>query len=136
MNGKGIMYYKSGNKYEGDWVNDNKEGKGTFIYIDGDKYVGDYKDDNKHGKGIYYYKSGNKYEGDWNNDVREGKGISISEIIVSPLDLFPSIFLEIKKDIYLSLLMEINMKENIKMIKEKEKESFIIKMEVNMMEIG
>jgi len=26
--GKGTIYYASGNKYEGDWKEDNKDGKG------------------------------------------------------------------------------------------------------------
>ena len=30
--GKGIMYYNNGDRYEGDWKNDKKEGKGKYYY--------------------------------------------------------------------------------------------------------
>ena len=50
MEGKGIFYFKSGNRYEGDFKNDGFEGKG-----------------------IFYFKSGNRYEGDFKNDKFEGK---------------------------------------------------------------
>ena len=36
--GKGIFYYKNGNRYEGDWRNDKKEGKGIAYYQNGDRY--------------------------------------------------------------------------------------------------
>ena len=41
----------------------------------GDRYEGDYKNDNPEGKGIYYYKSGNRYEGNLKNGKKEGKRI-------------------------------------------------------------
>ena len=44
------MYHKNGEKYEGDWKNDNKEGKG-----------------------ILYSNKGNRYEGDFKNGLFEGK---------------------------------------------------------------
>ena len=46
-----------------------------YFYKSGDKYEGDFKDDKKNGKGIYYFKNGNKYEGQFKNNFREGKGI-------------------------------------------------------------
>ena len=46
MEGKGIYYYKSGNKYDCEWKDDKKEGKGIFYYNVGDKYDGEWKDDN------------------------------------------------------------------------------------------
>ena len=50
MEGKGIYYYKSGDKYDGEWKNDIKEGRG-----------------------IYYYKSGNKCDGEWKNGKKRRK---------------------------------------------------------------
>ena len=41
--GKGIHYYKSGNRYEGDWRNDEKEGKGIMYYNNGKKEEGIWK---------------------------------------------------------------------------------------------
>ena len=41
-------------------------------YANGDKYDGDWKDDNKDGKGIYSDANGNKYDGDWKDDFMNG----------------------------------------------------------------
>lgn len=30
----------NGEKYTGDYLNDNKDGNGTYIYTNGDKYIG------------------------------------------------------------------------------------------------
>ena len=43
MEGKGIYYYKSGNRYEGEWKNDKREGKGIYYFNDGDRYEGEFK---------------------------------------------------------------------------------------------
>ena len=40
--GKGIFYWNSGSRYEGDWRNDKMEGKGIFYHPDGDRQIGDY----------------------------------------------------------------------------------------------
>ncbi len=37
-NGKGTCLYTNGNKYKGDWVNDQKVGQGVFTWSDGDRY--------------------------------------------------------------------------------------------------
>ena len=37
------------------YVNDNMEGKGVYTWPSGDKYEGDYVDDQKEGEGTYYY---------------------------------------------------------------------------------
>jgi hypothetical protein len=37
-NGKGTFYYASGNKYTGDWVNDQKAGQGVFTWTSGNRY--------------------------------------------------------------------------------------------------
>ena len=76
-----------------------------------DKYIGNIYNGKRHGKGIYYYESGNKYEGEWVNGKKDGRGIFIWK-------------------------MEINMKENIKMVLKKEKENYIGLMEILMMENG
>ena len=73
--GKGIYYYNDGNRYEGEWKNGIKEGKGIYYYNDGDRYEGDFKNDKYDGRGIYYYNDGERYEGDWVDDKRQGKGI-------------------------------------------------------------
>ena len=62
--GKGVMYWDNGDRYNGEWKNDKKEGKGIYYFSDGDKYEGDYKNGEKEGKGIKYYKDGDKCDGE------------------------------------------------------------------------
>ena len=35
MEGKGILYYNDGERYEGEFLNDKKDGKGILYYKDG-----------------------------------------------------------------------------------------------------
>jgi len=72
--GKGTYTYANGDKYVGDWKDDNKHGKGTLTWTDGDKYVGEWKDGKQHGQGIYTYPNGEKYVGEHKNDKRHGQG--------------------------------------------------------------
>ena len=59
--GKGVLIYNNGDKYEGEWKKDKKEGEGVFIDRNG-KYEGEYKNDMKEGKGTIYYNNGNVYD--------------------------------------------------------------------------
>ena len=43
MHGYGILIWKDGKKYEGEFINDKREGKGTFAWADGRQYVGEWK---------------------------------------------------------------------------------------------
>ena len=78
----GVMIYKNGAKYEGEWKNDKKNGKGVFTsphYYNcrknvGMKYEGEFKDDKFEGYGITTYTNGDKYEGEWKNSKQYGKG--------------------------------------------------------------
>jgi len=55
---------------------------GTHYYATGDRYEGQFVDDKRHGWGItfiqhigiYYYNNNNKYEGEWREDKVNGKG--------------------------------------------------------------
>jgi hypothetical protein len=37
-NGRGIMNYKNGDKYDGEWKDDKCRGNGVKAYANGDKY--------------------------------------------------------------------------------------------------
>lgn len=47
---------------------------GVQNYDNGDKYDGQWKDDQKTGQGIMTYANADKYEGGWIDDIREGNG--------------------------------------------------------------
>jgi len=78
--GYGVYIWKdSGSKYAGYWKNGMKHGRGTLTWGQntkwaGDKYIGDFYENERHGQGKYIYASGTVYEGDMVHDKFEGKG--------------------------------------------------------------
>ena len=59
----------NGEKYEGDWVNNEKNGHGVLTMADGSKYVGNFTNNCKHKLGIEYYLNGCiKHKGKWKFD--------------------------------------------------------------------
>ena len=68
-----IKIYNNG-KYIGQFKNNLKDGKGIMYWNDGDRYEGDYKNE---GKGIYYHNNGDRMMGDYLN----GKPIGIHAIL-------------------------------------------------------
>jgi len=68
------VWEDNGDKYVGDWQNEELHGQGTYTYASGDKYVGGYKNGKKNGQGTYTFASGNKYVGEFKNDKAHGKG--------------------------------------------------------------
>ena len=49
MHGKGVYTWKSGSRYEGDFINCLSNGFGVYKYASGDIYEGEWKNDKKHG---------------------------------------------------------------------------------------
>ena len=52
LNKYNIFYYNDGDKYEGDFKNDNREGKGLYYYNNGDRAMGDYLNNDPIGKRV------------------------------------------------------------------------------------
>ena len=77
QNGEGTIYDLNLDniRYKGNFVNGIKNGKGIFYYKNGDKYEGDFINDKKEGFGIFYFKSGNTWEGPFHDDKMDGEGI-------------------------------------------------------------
>jgi len=64
--GRGMMHYKTwGEKYEGDWVNDNRVGQGTLSFNNGDTYSGEFKLNVPWGIGVYRYADGSSEKGEF-----------------------------------------------------------------------
>ena len=57
-----IITFPNGNKYVGEWKDDEQNGQGTLTYTNGDKYVGEFKDNKYDGQGIIYSANGNVKE--------------------------------------------------------------------------
>lgn len=74
LEGQGIMYYKSGRVYKGDFILNAPDGTGEENYENGDHYKGKYKKGFKSGMGTYTYKNGDVYKGEFVENKPEGKG--------------------------------------------------------------
>lgn len=96
MTGFGTAVWNSGDKYEGEWLDDAMDGQGTYTWADGDCYIGAYKcglqnghgvlkdatgvytgewvDDMRHGLGKMEYLGGSVYDGEWFANMRHGQG--------------------------------------------------------------
>ncbi len=81
-NGSGVLYYKSGASYNGEWVDDKACNHGIITYVNKDVYEGiiffikgNFLNGKKHGNGVYHYKTGGKYKGEWIEDRKQGYGI-------------------------------------------------------------
>ncbi len=81
INGHGTYTWEGGNKYVGYHKNSKANGQGTFIWVSGenagDKYVGEFKDDQMHGQGTYTWAGGNKYIGNHKEGKGDGQGTFI-----------------------------------------------------------
>ena len=73
--GKGVYHYLAanrykGNKYFGEFRFGKANGKGTYVWADKSYYEGEFKDGKSHGRGIHYYPNGIIHrEGVWENDI-------------------------------------------------------------------
>jgi hypothetical protein len=81
FHGKGVMHYKSGDCYDGEWRNGLRDGQGVMLYREpgldafgitwskGDQYKGEFKRDSRHGKCEYTWSTGDKIECIWVNGL-------------------------------------------------------------------
>jgi hypothetical protein len=61
MNGQGILTWSNGNRYVGQFKDNNKNGKGTYYFVSGEKYTGEWMNDSMNGQGIYTWSNDNRY---------------------------------------------------------------------------
>lgn len=47
---------------------------GVYYYISGEKFDGQWLNDKKHGHGVFYFSEQERYDGEWENDLKCGKG--------------------------------------------------------------
>src|SRR6202035_3828672 len=76
FNGRGVLNYLDGGKYEGSFVPWQRNGFGKQIYSDGAPvYEGSWKNDRREGHGVYVSANGDRYEGGWKGDKQNGYGL-------------------------------------------------------------
>ena len=96
-NGKGKIFFSTGDKYKGDFregrregtgkyvfsdkteykgkfINNKFDGKGTIEWTNNIKYEGEFSEGYLNNEGILFDKEGEKYEGNFKNNFFEGKG--------------------------------------------------------------
>lgn len=75
--GRGIMVFVSGNRYDGEFQNGKRNGCGTYTFVKGRRYVGQFKDDRFSGNGIWFLDNGDRYIGQFKDDRCHGEGTFI-----------------------------------------------------------
>ena len=75
--GKGTMIYPSGNRYDGEYKDGDRNGCGVFEFSNGRRYIGQFEADQFNGKGTWILETGERYIGDFKNNRCEGKGTFI-----------------------------------------------------------
>ena len=70
----GTFIGEGGEKYVGEWKDNEQHGQGTYTWPDGDKYVGEFKDDNFNGQGTFTWSNGDKYVGEFKDGNFNGQG--------------------------------------------------------------
>ncbi len=62
------------NRYEGDYLNGQKNGIGKYVWKDGSEYKGDWVNNSMQGWGIYNFSNGGSYEGEFHQNMMSGYG--------------------------------------------------------------
>ncbi len=76
LTGNGTYYYSSGDKYNGSFIDGDRNGYGIYSWSSGSEYVGYWKDDKRNGQGKWYNDRGNlKYDGQWKDGLEHGYGV-------------------------------------------------------------
>lgn len=73
--GLGMLIYKDGSVYEGEWHEGKRHGHGRLVSTNGSSYVGEWRCDKSSGYGVFASQQGYKYEGDWLEEAQHGKGM-------------------------------------------------------------
>lgn len=65
MHGKGIMIWKDGSKYQGEFKENKIEGTGHKVFVNGDQYLGEWVNDQMNGHGTLTKADGEQVTGNW-----------------------------------------------------------------------
>ncbi|WP_442942294.1 protein kinase domain-containing protein [Nostoc sp.] len=79
LSGKGVMIFKNGSRYDGEFKNNQRNGCGIYLYPPSTSfykdYVGQFVNDKFQGLGKIRWKDGNEYRGNFKAGTCEGQGI-------------------------------------------------------------
>ena len=81
LQGFGVFWSKTGDRYEGEWLQGRRHGQGRQTYggrfpdgFGGDVYEGDWVQDKRDGHGVMQMANGDCFEGEWAGDLKHGRG--------------------------------------------------------------
>lgn len=72
-----ITVFANGDRYDGEFLSNQKNGCGTYSFSDGRIYIGQFKNDRFNGKGRLILRDRNEYVGEFEDGKCQGKGIII-----------------------------------------------------------
>lgn len=76
QDGKGEMLWNNGNRYQGQFVDNEFSGCGHMRWFaEGVSYRGQYVADLKHGHGVFTWADGRTYDGEWVRGLRWGRAV-------------------------------------------------------------
>ena len=73
--GYGIMHYKNGTVYDGEWLANKQHGQGTATSINGDTYTGNWSHGKRHEQGEMQYSDGSVFIGTFVHGKKHGFGV-------------------------------------------------------------
>lgn len=68
------IYSQSKGKFQGEYIDGNKNGYGKIFFEDGSIFEGELKNNDLDGYGILIWPDQKRYEGQWKNNMMNGKG--------------------------------------------------------------
>jgi len=71
--GRGSSTYPNGDRYVGEYLNGRRH-EGTYTWTNGNRYVGGYRNGQRNGQGTFTYANGAGYDGEYQNDQFNGRG--------------------------------------------------------------
>ena len=74
VNDRGTMVFTNGDRYDGEFLNGERNGCGTFTFASGRQYMGQFESDQFHGVGIWKLETGERYVGQFEYNRCEGWG--------------------------------------------------------------
>ena len=72
--GRVIMTFPNGDRYDGDFEGGKRRGCGTFEFSNGRIYIGQFQDDQFEGLGVWTLENGTQYVGEFKDNRCHGKG--------------------------------------------------------------
>lgn len=72
--GRGTMVFTNGDRYDGEFIDGQRNGCGTFTFANGRQYMGQFKADQFHGLGIWQLETGERYVGQFEANKCQGWG--------------------------------------------------------------